>query len=576
MIRSASLLSSRSGCARPVTSDQPVRRFHESPSLRLAWPYSVSFVFVSRLTGREGHGVAVRLERLRDRLKHDNEVYEKLIERPSSYFRDIVNLAFESSLPLVTLVEPEINAATERSITMLRPALVTYVAEGVQTELHRLRSDDERTAFGFRDSFALFESGHLMYVLSLFPAGENEPPRDEYLLVQLEKLARPTEGCEELRQHIRWVGPGSQGAVPLTGFIAARLASLARAPRTEASPNAVRDVLVPHVWHRRRFELEPESVPFGWEQLKSVVIGIENEKLYLATRALLGSKSEGDGDNETTGQAISRLLMANAPAPCPIDRSLSPHVPAERTPAERLTLAVSGIVNGVIDFPFQDPAEVADSVQPFQEGNGFIMFQHPPVVVELATEWRSLRKELWSLGCCPYQLLSNLVLTYNETILVEANRHLEVLQYSSERKRADDPVLARPLGHLAEILERFRVHRFRGPLWYLRQHIRTRIDVFRDLLLRYIPNVFQYPAERTTYERVSELRGLGLRYERLREVLAGYETIVRDLFDVERTMAERRINWLLVVLAVLGLISVLADLPELIDNFPRLRKMLWP
>src|SRR5687768_15663589 len=118
---------------------------------------------------------------------------------------------------------------------------------------------------------------------------------------------------------------------------------------------------------------------------------------------------------------------------------------AKAVPLEdRQLLAYAGIAQGVIDFPLQDRNEIADSLQPIAETESTLVFDHPRFLLEVASDWRSLREMQGTIGQCPYLLLTHLTIAYNQMLLDLAERQLETLVYGE----GEEALRARPFPDL--------------------------------------------------------------------------------------------------------------------------------
>src|SRR6185295_19058302 len=111
------------------------------------------------------------------------------VQPTQSFFSDILSTEIPlQRRPLIVACEPE--DASPRRVTLVRPNPFRYVAEGREVIVE---NDGQEIAFEYRDAFALFESGHLFYVLSLIPDGSSSTSVNEYHIITLQKLANPTE-----------------------------------------------------------------------------------------------------------------------------------------------------------------------------------------------------------------------------------------------------------------------------------------------------------------------------------------------------------------------------------------------
>jgi hypothetical protein len=243
----------------------------------------------------------------------------------------------------------------------------------------------------------------------------------------------------------------------------------------------------------------------------------------------------------------------------------------------RVRRAWAGIVQGLLDFPRQDGSELDDSLESFQSrSQSFAMFEHPKLLIELCLRSRSREKMIDVVGCCPYLLLSHLVVTHNAEVLREAEMGFAELACPPEEETS---LRTRPLGDLQGVLDSIDTPLVDDERKVLLDNLRNRVDIFRRIEFEYLPNIFRYPTERRTYEELSRRRGLVRRHADLVARLDRYSKLVHDLHEVSRRAAEGRMNRLLFVLAMVGVISATTDFgglfhAELASAYPFTRSAL--
>jgi len=518
-----------------------IERRAPSPSLAVAGRYSFAFTFFQRLPPA-GDRLGVRIPALFEHVRREGALYHALVEPPLSFFRDIVDADQGLvSMPLVAAIDPVRGdpalPAGAHDVDVTLPDAVRYDAETRHVVLEPAGAGGQRVLpLAFRDALAIFESGHLAYVFSLVSRPARPAALTEYEIILLEKLVSPTEGCEYLRHDIRWARPGAPGAT-LVEFVTERLAAARRA--ADPAPNAVRDLV-------HRFVLEPGEAlaPWRWAHLRSMAIVLDDGPIQEATTAALASA--GPGPN---GGAAARAGTGGGAAP---------HMPAGKTDSERIRLALAGITQGVLDFPEQDASEIGDSLSPVLAAPGVEMFSHPRFLVEICQGSRSLAAMEGCLGSCPYVFLSHLVFAYNKRLLEEAESSFEQLRLHRRRR-----FRYRPFETLGDIIRGIDFP-LGEPTRFLHRSLRIRFELLRDLIVSYIPNVFRYRTERSLYEELSTRHGLRGRHTAFVEWLAHYENVVKGAHDLGQFLAERRTNRLLLVIAVIGLLSVVKDTAELL------------
>jgi len=505
----------------------------QTPELAIDGRLALAFTFITRTT----EPGAVNLGALRSWFANQRPlVHRALIEPAESFFRDITSVRFETDVPLVVAVEPP---GQRRTVELPLPETIWYAAEGDRVDLRRRPPTPRTLRFGYRDVVGLFESGRIVYVLTL--NRDDDTALTEYDLIELEKLVHPSEQCAHLRNELLWHEPG-QPPRTLDKLVQHRFGALRAASGREI--NAIRDV-----FGDAEVNLGP-APDFTWAHLKSMGVMIDDHPLYDRVQSALPREpAAADGAGaRPTGAARS------TPAPGPAENG-------------RVCRAFAGVVQGVLDFGRQDEVELNDSLRPFQQSEGLMMLAHPRFLVELCYDSRSFAKMEGVIGCCPYLLLPHLILVHNEDVLEEAERTFALLQ----RGRADESRRYAPLGDVEEMVTRTDRWLFEPPTRVRRENLEQRIALFRSLVLGYVPNIFRYATERKTYEAVSDARGLSRRRETLLERFERYEKLVGDAWDLGSAAAGRRINRLIIVLTGLSFISAVADFRQVLTFEPLAR-----
>ena len=556
--------------------DQPERRT-PSPSLAIAGRYCFAFTFFQRLPARRGRP-GVRVPALFEHARSQPALYHALVEPPLSFFRDIVDAdQGPVSMPLVAAIDPVRGdpslAPGAHDVDVTLPASLRYDAETRHVVLEPARAGGDRVLpLAFRDALAIFESGHVAYVFSLVPRPGRALSLTEYDVILLEKLVNPTEGCEYLRRELRWGRPGAAGE-SLVEFVNDRLGAAREA--SGRAPNAVRDLLYAAVLERGE-----RVAPWAWAHLRSMAIVLDDRELQDATALALrastpageahaaggngepppgrpgeGARARGGDGGDAPGARIAGATDGGG-------HGAAPHMPGDRSPADRTRLALAGITQGILDFPEQDAAEIGDSLRPVLQGRDVEMFSHPRFLLEICSGSRSLAAMEGCLGCCPYVLLSHLVFAYNKRLLEEAEGYFEAL-----RRRRSRRFRYRPFEALDDIIHAIDFPAGR-PTHLLHTSLRIRFELLRTLIVSYIPNVFRYETERSLYESLATRHGLRGRYDTFVNWLEHYGDVVRGAHDLGQLLTDRRSNRLLLVIAVSGLLSVLKDALDLVGLGP--------
>lgn len=140
-----------------------------APVLRLTGRAAIAFTML-QAPAAEAAKPGLQLRELRRRLAATTVpalagARAALVEPVASFADDIVVPVFRSdTVPLIALCTPA--AAPCPELVIRWPAGLGYFAEG---ERHALPDTGAGIRFAWRDSLALFESGHVAYTFSLLP-----------------------------------------------------------------------------------------------------------------------------------------------------------------------------------------------------------------------------------------------------------------------------------------------------------------------------------------------------------------------------------------------------------------------
>jgi GNAT superfamily N-acetyltransferase len=530
--------------------------YRESPALAGIASFSIAYIFELKIDRprRAGPMRAFRLDAIHRALDPDDPELAKgrsassqaeagaafaaLLEPLESYHDDVTTgPPGRGGRPLVFGAEAPEEVSASRTVSLVRPARWRYAAEGRRVEMHAPEDEAARTlALEFRDTFCAFESGRLFYMISFAPAPGTTI--DEYAVIQLQKLAHPTSATETLRElmRFRWGG----GEHSLMALIQARLAGL-EASKTPA-PNGLRDVVKKQI-----LEQGEKLAPLDWSRLRGMVIGIEDARTFTAVQ-------ETQGFPDVIAACGGEVLVAepqdpSAPPP--------PHLDESMPEPGRRALALAGILQSVPDFPFQDGSEIWDSTRKIHgDGPTYAIFSHPHFVVEVSTDWRSMRDARACLAHCPYLLLTWLVAAHDEIIVTEMEDQLGDLIYGWNTTRAHR---AEPLQGLRKTLKTISRQLLPGPSRSLRRSLELRLELFRRLTVNRSRYIFRYETEASVLAAMSAARGTSDRFDRALDLLDRYENIVEDIQGLGQMESDRRLNVILGLVAMIGVISVFAE-----------------
>jgi hypothetical protein len=177
-------------------------------------------------------------------------------------------------------------------------------------------------------------------------------------------------------------------------------------------------------------------------------------------------------------------------------------------------------------------------------------------VVEVSTDWRSMRDARACLAHCPYLLLTWLVAAHDEIIVTEMEDQLGDLIYGWNTTRAHR---AEPLQGLRKTLKTISRQLLPGPSRSLRRSLELRLELFRRLTVNRSRYIFRYETEASVLAAMSAARGTSDRFDRALDLLDRYENIVEDIQGLGQMESDRRLNVILGLVAMIGVISVFAE-----------------
>jgi hypothetical protein len=165
-------------------------------------------------------------------------------------------------------------------------------------------------------------------------------------------------------------------------------------------------------------------------------------------------------------------------------------------------VALGGVLQSLLDFERIDAWELGDVLQPIDHSDGYLLYLHKGVLLNVAESDRAAEVESNRayVGINPYLLDAHTVLLHNEQVLRLARAEVRSLLAAEPPHERDDRRLAR----------------------LQRAYRSLDTALFNDFL----PNVFHYPTEQTIYEQGHQ--ELGLLVER--------EALARQFEHVGRTV----------------------------------------
>jgi hypothetical protein len=366
-----------------------------------------------------------------------------------------------------------------------------------------------RVTAEFTDTVSLFDSGHMLYA----PAFVMHAPPGPYgtrLISALTGLVGFPGGMyqkelDELRSRIRFRLFDDAEGVDLRTFVNNRLAYLSDEQAAGTIfHDLIRPVLKTAGWtDNQRLQARRDLANLAWSSFQSVAVEAVGGRHYYD---------------------IARICHAAK------TRATSSH------PSE---LALAALAQNILDVENQDEHEVADSLSQAIVTDAYILTVHPKLTLRFSRSARSFSKMLDLAGGCPYFLLTNVVLAYNEHLL-ERSAELAVI-----------------------IKEHMRKSRWQASA---RNDLNARIQMFENETMYVLPNIFRYPTERVIFDEIVKQRGLNQRAFGIERFTSRMYEIRKDFVDLAEREETKRTNRLLLALAILqvsGLFLTLLTLNDL-------------
>ncbi len=462
-------------------------------------------------------------------LVHDeierSAVASQYVEPLASFYVDVtVPFTRRRRLPIAAMVEPIADWTHP-------PQLVEIDIDAIETiwEGHVHTVPPVRIMAQFRDAIAFFESGHVVYSPSfLLQAPVQQPdgsvvssnvlnPLHVSALTSL--VSSPSAGYGQdhsgIRSKISFRYIGAAQGQDLATFVNNRLRTLADPQSTDnVFADLIRPVLLKAGWTDQQRDKARNSVAgMTWSNLRSAsveVVGAErHDDVITWCRAAADEKLRVD----TGAQALAALSQ------------------------------------NILDVDNQDEHEVIDSLSQAVIVHGEVLLIHPQSCLRYSHYSRSFAEMRDVIGGCPYFMLTNLVLAYNEYLLDRSARLIDRVQ--------------RVVRHAG-----WTETREAGNAQLARDDLKARVQLFEHQTLHVLPNIFRYPTERTMFDEIVRQRGLGQRAAGIERFTHNLYELRKDAIDLAEREGSRRTNALLMALGIFqvsGLLLTALGLTEFGD-----------
>lgn len=498
----------------------------------------------------------VNIELLRRELLKKTELYKQSLSPFESYVQDLIPFSFQTSnLPLTGCCSRDNFLKME--ITF--PSEIHYVAEGRQMTLKRASAANYTKVCTLRENFTLFPSGHLGYHLMLVPDKDGGAGTwlDEYEIIALTKLfyqtELPVDPQKNLRNLIKFHLVDTKPIVGLDALVQSRLDA-------QLTPQHYLGQIFSMVQKKSRCSI-------SWDSLKGGSVYLGHEEYYKTLYDFLknsqsAEEAQAEGDNATTdpAQKVWQQNLKNTTNP---DTQL--HKGNHTTD---VVLVLAGIAQGILDFPYISPEELQDSLEPSADKENMSVYykMHPKMLFSLDGYDRIFVQNLGTSGSSPYRLLPQVFLLYNEVLLAEQEAGLSQLRFSDSKNIGSHQLIwmDRLYTHTESAKNKKRFH----------QHLRQKLEIYRDLFLNYLPNVFRYDTEKDLFDAGIAERALSTKMTVYQTNLEKFDKLLQDVDMLqERAQATRAnnaarfMNGILVVIGALSLIQVREPLLQVLQNF---------
>lgn len=446
--------------------------------------------------GMAGSADDLTLEQVHAHLER-SDVAARYVEPLSSFYADVtIPFTTRRQLPVATLVDP---ANTAREIIYIEIGAIETSWGGDPITVPPVV-----VPATFADAVAFFDSGQVVYspAFVLHPAqARGAPFTSQHLSALTSLLGSPGAsyrlGLSSLRSKIRFWRSGDSAGVDLAAFVHRRVGMISAAQsRSNVYADLIRPVLDGSSRSRsRRDTARAELATLGWNDLRSASIEIVGATRYEEVADWCRSAQPG---NKSVG------------------------------PAQR---ALAALGQNVIDVHNQDEHEVADSLAQAVVTNDHILLIHPILVVRYSRRSRSFTEMHGLIGGCPYMMLTNMVVTYNEFLLDQSAKLVDGAKKVVRRRWTD----ARGSSSLKVALS----------------DLGARVQLFENQTLNVLPNIFRYPAEKTMFDEIVKQRGLAQRASGIERFTRNLYELREDFIHLSERMGTRRTNGLLMGLGIL-------------------------
>jgi len=423
-------------------------------------------------------------------------------QKATQYVKSLASFYADVTIPFTTREQLPVTALVELDEDR-PPARVEIVIDGFATnwEGNDIHVPPTRLVADFRETLTLFESGHIVYTPSflIHPSADVSPV---HITALTSLVSTPSAGYgqshDKLRGSIRFWRVESGEALDLVSFFRERIRSLVAA---DSADNVIADIVRPVLksagWSdRERDEARDSIAALEWGHLRSASVEMVHPRRY--------------------DEFVSWCVAA----------------PGGNMEVDDDRRAFAALAQNILDWQNQDKSEVADSLAQAVGLNGEFLLIHPKMTFRCSRNSRTFNEMCSTIGGCPYVMLTEVILAYNEYLLDQSARLIDQIQQSVRK-----PGWSSTDSNIG--------------MTKVESDLKKRTRLFELQSLHALPNVFRYPTERKVFEAIEMQRGLGQRSEGINRFTHRLYELRKDITDLAERRDTRRINAFLCALSIL-------------------------
>jgi hypothetical protein len=411
----------------------------------------------------------------------------------AAFYTDVtIPFTTRGQLPVVALTEP----LSVLDSLAGRPVEINIQAINMHWGRNVANVAPLKTRAMFKDSITFFDSGHMVYAPALLLSEASNVMSAQHLTVLTSLVGTPGvtyhQDLDDIRAKVQFRFEGDADWKSLAEFMTQRLAGLCSA----SGMASVFDDLI-----------KPSLEAAGWnrERCKTALAGIAKvtwEDLRSASIEVVGARRHSEIKAWCEAAKVHKISSGSG---------------------ER---AIAALGQNVLDAENQDEREVADSLSQAVMSNYDVLLIHPSLTVLYSPSSRSFDEMRDGIGGCPYVMLTNVILAYNEYMLNESAKLIDrIKRTSGGAKKASTPN-------------------------DIRADLEMRGALFANQTWNVLPNIFRYPAERQMFDEVEKQRGLKRRAEEFDQFSRKLSELRQGHAELAEREQDRRINLLLLALGM--------------------------